>query len=406
MKRILETVLPPLLLLTGCASPPAEPPPEPEPLFSPEFYSDAGLLAGILEFLHENYADADAATREKLIVNAIRGMVSGLDRYSGYESPEEFGVNDIQRTGAHTGIGVNCVKEENSPALVTAVAPGSPAAEAGLRPGDRLLRVNGIPVADRPLEECVRRLRGASGTTLTLEYLPDGGGTPVSVELKRREIQHPSVPPEAVRMLADGIGFLRIGSFNARTPEEFDAAFAKLQNEGMTRGLIIDLRGNPGGLVESAVKIAERFLPADETVFTVRYRRPPEPVAVRAGAEAEKTPGLPVALLIDPYTASAAELLTGALQDHKRARVFGMRSFGKGTLLRVLPLPDGGALRYASGHYRTPSGKIIEGCGVTPDVEIPVTAEEALLRAPVPDPARDPQLKAALEFLEKSPVEQ
>lgn len=368
---------------------------------STEVYSRAGMFAQVLEFLHANYADADAATRERLFEGAINGMVSGLDPYSGYESPKEFDRNQSQRTGTHAGIGVQCIKGNDQPPVIIAVTPDSPAARAGLRPGVRILQIDGGKTEKRSLAQCMEKLRGNVGSSLVLKLAFPDVADPVTVELKRELIRRPSVLPTTARLLPGGVGFIRIESFNEHTPQEFGDAFRKLKAEGMTRGLIIDLRNNPGGLVDAAREIASRFLPEAAPVFIVRHRRPPEPKIIRADGNDDRELDLPIAILINPYTASAAELFAGALQDHRRATLVGMRSFGKGTLLRVLPLSNGGALRYASGHYLTPNGRVIEQNGLEPDLEVLLPAEKTakLLELP-PTPGNDPQLDAALQLLE------
>ena len=369
---------------------------------STEVYSRAGMFAQVLEFLHANYADADAATRERLFEGAINGMASCLDPYSGYEAPKEFDRNQSQRTGTHAGIGVQCVKENDQPPVIIAVTPDSPAARAGLRPGVRILQIDGGKTEKHSLAQCMEKLRGNVGSSLLLQLAFPDVAAPVTVELKRELIRRPSVPPTTAQLLPGGVGFIRIESFNEHTPQEFDDAFRKLKAEGMTHGLIIDLRNNPGGLVDAARKIVSRFLPESTPLFIVRHRRPPEPQTIRAdGNDDEKELKLPLVILVNPYTASAAELFAGALQDHRRATLVGMRSFGKGTLLRVLPLPDGGALRYASGHYLTPNGRVIEQNGLEPDLEVLLPAEKTarLVNEP-PAPGDDSQLDAALKLFE------
>ena len=344
-------LLPPLCLLAvlaGCAAP--EPPPAPEPVHSASTYEQAALLAGTMEFLHQNYVDADRAGYEKLLTAALRGMMRELDPYSGYEPPAVYETKEIARTGEHTGIGVELVKPgENSPLVVTMTVPDSPAAKAGLVPGDRIVRIDDKLVEPLPLEECAKLLRGAAGSSVRLEVVPDGGDDSRNIAVRREKVVVSSAPVEAAHLIGGDIGYLRINSFNSHTPSETAAVLEKLRKEGMTRGLVIDLRNNPGGLVSGASETASLFLPEGAELFSARHRNTPEAQVVKAAAGAEKLLDLPIVIPINPFTASAAELFSGAMQDHRRATLVGMKSFGKGTLLQVVPLANGGALRYAAG---------------------------------------------------------
>lgn len=221
----------------------------------------------------------------------------------------------------------------------------SPAAKAGLVPGDRIVRIDDKPVEPLPLEECAKLLRGAAGSSVRLEVVPDGGDDSRNIAVRREKVVVSSAPVEAAHLIGGDIGYLRINSFNSHTPSETAAVLEKLRKEGMTRGLVIDLRNNPGGLVSGASETASLFLPEGAELFSARHRNTPEAQVVKAAAGAEKLLDLPIVILINPFTASAAELFSGAMQDHRRATLVGMKSFGKGTLLQVVPLANGGALQ-------------------------------------------------------------
>ena len=406
-----------LAVLAGCAVP--EPPPAPEPVHSASTYEQAALLAGTMEFLHQNYVDADRAGYEKLLTAALRGMMRELDPYSGYEPPAVYETNEIARTGEHTGIGVELVKPgENSPLVVTMTVPDSPAAKAGLVPGDRIVRIDDKLVEPLPLEECAKLLRGAAGSSVRLEVVPDGGDDSRNIAVRREKVVVSSAPVEAAHLIGGDIGYLRINSFNSHTPSETAAVLEKLRKEGMTRGLVIDLRNNPGGLVSGASETASLFLPEGAELFSARHRNTPEAQVVKAAAGAEKLLDLPIVILINPFTASAAELFSGAMQDHRRATLVGMKSFGKGTLLQVVPLANGGALRYAAGYYRTPKGQVIEGRGLRPDIPVELGLPQiwrlnaqlakhpGIVRPGGKDAVRDTQLEAALSlFPDRSDAE-
>lgn len=353
--------------LAGCAT--GKPQPAPA-VHSASTYEQAGLLAQVMEFLNRNYAEADKAGYDRLLEAALRGMMRELDPYSGYEPPAEFTVNEESRTGEQSGIGIDAVKVENAPVLITAVLPGSPAEKAGVLPGEQIYRIDGRLAEPLPLEECMNLLRGPAGSGLELELLASDGQSSRHVKLRREKVVRSSVPEEAAHLIDGDIGYLRISSFNNHTPDEVENALKKLRAEGMARGLVIDLRNNPGGLVDGAAKAASLFLPADSVIFSAKHRNSPEPEIVRSTAGELREETLPIMILANAYTASAAELFAGALRDNNRAKLVGSKTFGKGTLLRILPLKNGGALRYAAGHYLTPSGRMIEGRGLKPDVPV------------------------------------
>ncbi|MBS1371020.1 MAG: S41 family peptidase [Lentisphaeria bacterium] len=396
-------------MLAGCAT--REPLSAAKPVHPAAAYGQAGLLAETVEFLHRNYVDGEQAGYDRLFTAALKGMMRELDPYSGYEPPAEFVVNEQARTGEHTGIGIEAVKEEGAPLLITAVVPDSPADKAGILPGERIFRIDGKAVDALPLEECMKRIRGPVGSELALELLASDGKSSRTAPVRRERIIRSSAPAEAAHLIDGDIGYLRITSFNSHTPEEAEKALKKLREEGMSRGLVIDLRNNPGGLVDGAAKTASLFLPDGSVLFSARHRNSAEPQIVRSTAGKYREEELPVVILMNPFTASAAELFSGALRDHGRAKLVGMRSFGKGTLLQVLPLKNGGALRFAAGRYLTPEGHVIEGQGLRPDVPVELELPQLwklsaqLMREPgvvLPGrkgAVRDVQLEAALKLL-------
>lgn len=354
----------PAAALTGCRS--TAEADEARPLISEKAYSEASILAQTIEFLHDNYVESDQVSYEKLLTSALRGMVADLDPYSGYEPPKEFSANETRRTGELVGLGVEIVKQPNAPLLVVNVLPGSPAAAAGVQPGDRLVEIDGKLTQRLDLESCLALARGAIGSVAHLKVAREGAEDLLSLEVKRAKVIRPSVPPDAVKKLAGSIGYIRIESFNAHTPGEFRTALDRLKKEKI-RALIIDLRNNPGGLVGAAVELASIFLPENSVIIRTSHRKAALSQEIRAKRGEVQELELPVVILINPFSASSSEIFAGSLQDHRRARLVGMKSFGKGTLLRIIPLPDGGALRFASGRYVTPSGRVIEGRGLEPD---------------------------------------
>ena len=260
----------PAAALTGCRS--TAEADEARPLISEKAYSEASILAQTIEFLHDNYVESDQVSYEKLLTSALRGMVADLDPYSGYEPPKEFSANETRRTGELVGLGVEIVKQPNAPLLVVNVLPGSPAAAAGVRPGDRLVEIDGKLTQRLDLESCLALARGAIGSVARLKVAREGAEDLLSLEVKRAKVIRPSVPPDAVKKLAGSIGYIRIESFNAHTPGEFRAALDRLKKEKI-RSLIIDLRNNPGGLVGAAVELASIFLPENSVIIRTSHRK-------------------------------------------------------------------------------------------------------------------------------------
>ncbi len=412
MRGILRgfTGLLPLLLIavTGCRS---DIPETEDALLSPKAYSEAAALAQTIEILREYYVDSGQVTTEKLLAAALRGMVEELDRYSGYEPPADYRNNEGERTGEQFGIGVEATKTKGEPMRLLRVVAGGPAAKAGLKAGDEIQSIDDKDLRPLSLEECMTLIRGSEGSSLRVASSTPGTSALVPRTVTRARVAFPSVPPEAAVVMEGGIGYLRIESFNQRTPEEFRRAIALLTKNGMKNGLVIDLRNNPGGMVQPTLEIASMFLKPGEVILRAVNRKDKKETPLTAGTGMKIDTQLPVILLVNGNTASCGELFSAALRDHNRARLVGTQTWGKGTLLRVLPLPDGGALRFSTGRYVSPKGQVIEGKGLTPDLKssVPPNEVHALLiqgrRHPgVVQPAeantlRDTQLADAIRLL-------
>lgn len=375
-----------------------------------ENYRRALQFVRTMEMLRKNYVDPEKVSYEKLFNHAMQGMVSALDPYSGYEAAPEFRNQQIKRTGTTVGIGAMAVKPDGKPVTVVRVLPRSPAAAAGVRAGDQITAIDGVPVSKLNLAGALSKLRGPKGSVVTLQikrFRKD-----LTVKVTRDLVADPSVPPESVKLIAGKIGFFKLTSFNRTAPEGVKNALKKLKSLG-AEAIIIDLRYNPGGLVDSAVKIASQLLPADKMIFKARSRDKAGERVVKTGTGLTIDDRIPLVILINAFSASCSEILTGALQDHKRATVLGVRSFGKGTILHVVQLPGGSAVRYASAYYVTPGGRVIEGRGIIPDHELRISANEVMrlsgqsLRYPgeiKPKAAgaiRDRQLAGAVVLLQK-----
>jgi carboxyl-terminal processing protease len=312
---------------------------------------------------------------EELIEGAINGMLASLDPHSSYLAPDGFRDMQVQTRGEYGGLGLEVTAEEG---VVTVVSPmdDTPASRAGLKTGDKLIAINGESIIGVSVTEAARRMRGPIGTSITVT-VARGEDDPFPVTLTRQTI---TVKPVRHRLEGD-YGYIRVTTFN----ENAGAAVAdavrdiKRQLGGRLKGVVLDLRNNPGGLVDQAVLIADHFLDGGEVVST-RGRRP-EDIERYNAQRGELLAGVPMVVMINGGSASASEIVAGALQDRGRATVLGMDSFGKGSVQTVIPLKGGqeGALRLTTAKYYTPAGRSIQAAGIAPDVEVApvhVTAED------------------------------
>ncbi|MBR2372868.1 MAG: S41 family peptidase [Lentisphaeria bacterium] len=373
-------------------------------------YRRAMEFVRTMEMLRKNYVDPEKVSYEKLFDHAMSGMISALDPYSDYEKASEYEHQQTRRTGSAVGIGAMAVKPDGQAVTIVRVLPGSPAAAAGLKPGDRITAIDGTPVKKLNLAGALGKLRGEAGSTVTLRV--QRNRQELTVKVRREKVSAPAVPAGSVKLLSGKIGFFKLTSFNQTAPAEVSAALKKLKSHG-AQGIIIDLRYNPGGLVDSAIKIASLFLPPGKVIFKARSRDSSGESVVKTKPGMTVDLSTPVVLLVNAFSASCSEILAGALQDHKRAVILGFRTFGKGTILRVSKLPTGGAVRYASAYYVTPGGRMIEGKGIIPDHEVRISSNEVFrlstqsLRYPGEiKPAaggtiRDHQLAEAVVLLQK-----
>ncbi|OHV09015.1 peptidase S41 [Kushneria phosphatilytica] len=344
---------------------PAESSSAPASQSAPEIdIEEVQTFAEVFERIKRTYVDqVDDAT---LLRNAMRGMLSGLDPHSAYLDQDEFEQLQEATEGEFSGIGIQ-IGEENGQLTIIAPIDDTPAARAGLQPHDRILAIDGTPTEGMSLEESVDRLRGEAGTSVTLTIRHEGATQPREVTLERAEISSQSV---SSRMLAPGYGYLRISQFQTRTAEQARSAIKALKDDSRNplRGVILDLRNNPGGLLDGAVDVADLFLDHGLIVYT-RGRLPDSRMSFSAHAETalESTP---MVVLINGGTASAAEIVSGALQDQHRAIVMGSESFGKGSVQSVMPLNDGTGLKLTTALYYTPAGRSIQAEGIVPDVDV------------------------------------
>ena len=301
-----------------------------------------------------------------LLQNAIRGMLSGLDPHSAYLDAESFKDLQVSTTGEFGGLGIEVSMEDG---FVKVISPidDTPAQQAGINAGDLIIRIDDVPVKGLTLGEAVNRMRGKPGSEIVLTVVREGEEKPLKFTLKRAVIKVNSIKG---RTLEPGFGYVRITQFQSNTGESLTQFINKLKQENgdKLKGLILDLRNNPGGVLNASVDVADAFLEKGLVVYTdgrVRdshQKFSAKPVDIIKGA--------PLVVLINGGSASASEIVAGALQDHKRAIIMGSKSFGKGSVQTVVPMDDGAALKITTARYYTPSGRSIQAEGITPDIPL------------------------------------
>lgn len=333
-------------------------------------YKELDLFTKVLNLVQDDYVE-DPDDRE-MVYGAIRGMLSTLDPHSVFMNPEAYRELKVDTEGRFGGVGIEVTYKNNMLTIVTAIE-GSPAEKAGVHAGDRILKINGDSTKNLDLSEAVRKMRGSRGSIVHLTLLRDGVREPIEVSLHRDIIRIKSVRSE---LLEDGFGYARITSFQEDTSEDLKKHLDGLEkkNKGPLKGLILDLRNNPGGLLDEAVDLCDEFLESGVIVTTAnRNHEVDRRVATKDGKE----PSYPIIIMVNGGSASAAEIVAGALQDHKRAVLLGTQTFGKGTVQTIFELGDGAALKLTVAKYYTPKGRSIQAEGIKPDVIVEAQRPEA-----------------------------
>lgn len=372
----------------------------------PHPYRDIAFFLRAFAIVRENYVDKEKVSDEKLLKAALRGMLRELDPFSMYETPEQLKAIREDTTGRFAGIGLT-LSQRGNVVQVVSVVDGAPAQKAGLLPGDQLIEVGGEPVAKMSFRDCVAKLKGPPGTQVKVKVYRRSADAYREFTLTRAFVRIPSL--RGAKVIGGEFGYVRITNFSATTAQDLDKVLADFAAKKV-KGVVIDLRNNPGGLLNSAVEVCSRFLKkGDLVVYT-------EGQSERArqhfyAVDAVKYLDLPLVLLVNGNSASAAEIFAGCLQDHNRAVLLGSKTFGKGSVQTVIPLSDKGAMRLTTGKYYTPSRRVIHEKGITPDIVVPMTpAAEALLALRLnTEPGeilpkngrgiKDVQLERALELL-------
>jgi carboxyl-terminal processing protease len=380
-------------------------------------YSSLELFSVVMERVRKDYVDGQNLTYKDLVYGALKGMLNTLDPHSEFMEPEKYKELQNDTEGAFGGLGIVISMKDN---FVTVVAPmeDTPGFKAGILTGDRIIRIDGHSTEKMSLADAVKNLRGDPGTEVNVTIFRPSSSQTKEFRLTRAVINIDMVKDingkKDFPIGENKIGYVRLVQFGAKTGADLETALRKLKKQDM-QALILDLRWNPGGLLDQAVDVCEKFLPRGELVVTTEGRNSAQNLTHKALGRGDELKNIPIVVLVNLGSASASEIVAGCLQDLKRAIILGEKTFGKGSVQSILPLQDGSALRLTTAKYYTPSHKVIHGEGITPDIYVPITDEEErdilLKRSPggiesLDDKdrdrvsaSRDPQLDRAMDLL-------
>jgi carboxyl-terminal processing protease len=360
-------------------------------------YEQLRLFTEVLSIVQTQYVDE--VPPKDLIYNAIKGTLRGLDPHSSFLDPESYKEMQVETSGSFGGLGIEITLKDD---ILTVVSPieGTPAYKAGLHTGDRIVKIDGLVTKDMQLPDAVKRMRGKPGTKVTISVVREGWTEPKDFDIIREQIRVQSV---RTHNLGDGVEYLKLRQFQEQSPHDLEAALDRFSKEGM-KALILDLRNNPGGLLTAAVEVSEKFVDDGKLVVYTEGRVRNQ--NMRFSAHAKKGyASMPMVVLVNQGSASASEIVAGALQDWGRAMIVGTQTFGKGSVQTIIPLSDGSGLRLTTAKYFTPKGRSIHGKGITPDIVVEVPKEPATKDRPLPstdpleDLKKDVQLQRALDVV-------
>src|SRR5712691_2227666 len=377
-------------------------------------YSQIAIFAKAVQLIRQDYVDGNKTSYHDLITAALKGMLGSLDPHSQFMDPSDFRDMQEDTRSRFNGLGIEVAIKNGLPTVVTPMED-TPAARAGILSGDQILKINGASTDRMDLQDVINHLRGAPGQKISLTLIRPSTKEVKDYALERAEIKVQSV--KGARLLDPDltgsfkIAYVRLIQFNEPTADELSKALDQLQKDGM-QALILDLRNNPGGLLNSAVDVCSQFLPPNTKVVSTQGRVASQQRDYTTSSVAKQRPNFPMAVLVNEGSASGAEIVSGALKDLHRAIVVGETTFGKGSVQNVMQLPDGSALRFTTAKYYTPSKQVIHGNGVTPNIRVPMSAEQerALFTARSTEnikpeeekeiiKARDPQTLRAIDAL-------
>lgn len=326
-----------------------------------ELYRNVDLFSDSFAIIQNDYVEEIES--KELIYGALKGMLSSLDAHSQFMDPDTYNELKVDTTGEFGGLGIEITIRDK---LLTVVTPieGTPAWQVGIKAGDRIVKINGELTRDITLMEAVKKMRGKPNTKINLTVLREEEDRLLDFEIIRQIIKIKDI--KDARIMEDGIGYIRLVEFRQNTPRDFKAAIRKLKEQGMD-ALILDLRNNPGGLLDVAVKVTENFLEKDKLIVSTRGRKDDQNMEFFSFNK-KATLDLPLVILVNRGSASGSEIVAAALQDYQRAIIVGTTTFGKGSVQTVIPLTDGSAIRLTTSKYFSPKDRVIHGKGVTPDI--------------------------------------
>ena len=341
-------------------------------------YPSLQLFSYVLEKVRKEYVDGKKLTYQELVYGALKGMINTLDPHSEFMEPVKYDDLQHDTQGAFGGLGIMIEMKDN---FVTVLSPmeDTPGYKAGILAGDRIIKIDGKSAEKLGLTEAVQHLRGEPGTDISITVMRPSTGKVMDMNLKRAIIKVDMVKDinnkREFPLGEDKVGYVRLLQFGEKTSDDLEKAIKKLKAQGM-QAFILDLRWNPGGLLNQAVDVCEKFLPRDKLVVSTEGQNPSQNSRYAAHGKGDELGGMPMVILVNGNSASASEIVAGCLQDYKRAQVMGEKTFGKGSVQSILPLQDGSALRLTTAKYYTPSHKVIHGKGIQPDSVVPMTDDE------------------------------
>ncbi len=349
-----------------------------------EGYEYLKVFTEVLSLVKKNYVEE--VTTKDLVYGAIKGMLNSLDPHSAFMPPEAYKDMQLDTKGEFGGIGIQIGLKDG---ILTVIAPieDTPAYNAGIKSGDKIIKINGESTRDMGLQDAVSKMRGLKGTSVAITIMREGWKDTKDFTIVRDVIKVKSVKS---RVIEGNIGYVKVSQFQERTADDLEAALSKLEKQNIT-SLILDLRNNPGGLLNSAVDVSSQFLPAGKVVVSIKgrsgekgeYRTEDSKVSEQKGEKAKMFSAIPMIVLVNQGSASASEIVAGALKDWNRAVILGVQTFGKGSVQSVVPLSDGSGLRLTTARYYTPKGISIQSTGITPDIIVKLEQKNGTKEHPV-----------------------
>lgn len=348
---------------------------------SSERYDFLRLYAKVLNLVETSYVEP--IDEKKIVLNSVRGMLGGLDPYSAYLEKEDFKDFQSETLGRFGGLGIEVIMESGFLQIISPIED-SPAEKAGIKPGDRIISIDGEIIRGLDIVEASKRLRGNIGTVINLTIKRDGTAKLLNFKIKRDKITIKSIKTKVLDA-ANGIHYVRVTSFLEQTAKDLKKFILQTSKKGSVKGLVIDLRGNPGGLLKQAVEMADFFIEKGDIVSTIGRDKQQKNV-LHASKEATLDLNIKLAVLIDEGSASASEILAVALKDHGRAKILGQKSYGKGSVQSVIPLENGDGVKLTIAKYYSPKGYVIDKKGVAPDIELKPEKKEYKIKEIENDP--------------------